>query len=272
MILPAMISSHEFGIVLALGSRPFITFPMTGNSGAGSGLFPKTRWTVIGKLRGPQDAEAAEALEAICRAYWYPLYVYGRRFGLGEADAKDAVQQLFLQMIEGNRMALADVTRGKLRTFLLTAFKNIIGQWRAKMQTAKRGGGAIMFSIDMQDAEGRYVHEVESSEVPPDRAFERKWAVELLWMARQRLQEECEGHHKANLFAQLAPALLEAERWSGFEAAAAALGMEEGAVRVALHRLRKRYRDLLLEEVAKTVEDDADVKEEVTHLLGLFAA
>ena len=213
-----------------------------------------------------------KAMEDICRAYWYPLYVYARRFGLDGMDAKDAVQELFFQMIKGNRMAMADATRGKLRTFLLTALKNIIGQRQHKMQAAKRGGGAATFSLDMQDAEGRYVQEVESPGLPPDRHFERKWAIELLRVAQERLREEYGKNGRSAVFTQLEPALMDAERWSGHEAAATALGMNEGAVKVALHRLRKRYRDLLLGEVARTVDEDSEVKGEVAYLLGLFAA
>lgn len=245
---------------------------MVKNTGSVSGLFPATRWTLIGKLLGAEGNDATKAMEDICRAYWYPLYVYARRFDLDDMDAKDAVQELFFQMIKGNRMASADAARGKLRTFLLTMLKNIIGQWHLKKQAAKRGGGAAIFSLDMQDAEGRYVQEVESPGLPPDRFFERKWAIELLRMAQVRLREDYEKNGRSAVFTQLEPALMDAERWSGHESAATALGMNEGAVKVALHRLRKRYRDLLLSEVSKTVDDDSEVKGEVTYLLGLFAA
>lgn len=237
-----------------------------------SGLFPATRWTLIGRLRGAEGDDPAKALEDICRAYWYPLYVYARRFDLGDMDAQDAVQELFYQMIKGNRMASADASRGKLRTFLLTALKNIIGQRHLKAQAAKRGGGAPTLSLDMQDAEGRYVQEAEAPGLPPDRHFERKWALELLGMAQVRLREEYEKLGRAAVFNQLEPALMEAERWNGHGAAAVALNMNEGTVKVALHRLRKRFRDLLLTEVSRTVDADSEVKGEVTYLLGLFAA
>ena len=124
----------------------------------------------------------------------------------------------------------------------------------------------------MQDAAGRYVQEVEAPGLPPDRCFERKWALELLRMAQVRLREEYETSGRAAVFNHLEPALMEAERWNGHEAAATALNMNEGAVKVALHRLRKRFRDLLLSEVSRTVDEDSEVKGEVTYLLGLFAA
>ena len=241
----------------------------------GSEVFPRTRWTLIGHLRDPGAAPlAARALDQICSAYWYPLYVYARRFGLDEVNAKDAVQDLFARLLEGNRMATADATRGRLRTFLLTALSHTIGQTREKERATKRGGSRILESLDMTDAEGRDLHEPEGREASPERNFERKWAMELLRAAQKSLCGDYVREGKAALFDALAPALLDSKEWTNHHEAAAALGMNEGAVKVALHRLRQRYREALLAEVRVTLDDEAseaEVKQEVGYLLGLFS-
>lgn len=238
---------------------------------APSGSFPTTRWSLVSRLKGPPSPEAAAALESICTAYWYPLYVYARRFGLDEPDAKDAVQDLFARFIAGNRFALAEAERGRLRTFLLTALRNEISMAREKQHRLKRGGGESVVSLDMTDAEGRYLHEPLAAAATPEEAFERKWALKLLHDAREALRAEYTAGGKAALFDLLAPAVDEGERWSGHAAAAAALQMNEGALRTTLHRLRQRYRDHLHQRVRETVEHDEDVKAEAAYLMRLFS-
>ncbi len=235
--------------------------------------FPRTRWTLIGRLREPQaSTQAARALEEICTAYWYPLYVYARRFGLNETDAKDAVQDLFERLLDGNRIATADAARGRLRTFLLTALKNSIGQTREKERAAKRGGAEGTLSLDLTDAEGRYLHEPPGRDASPERVFERKWAIELLLAARKHLRDLYVREGKGPIFEVLSPALLDSKEWQGHQRAAVVLGMNEGAVKVALTRLRQRYREALLARVSETVEDDGEVNDEVAYLLGLFGS
>lgn len=235
-----------------------------------TGSFPVTRWTLVARLQGPPSNEGAQALDAICKAYWYPLYLFARRYGLNETDAKDAVQDLFFRMIEGNRFALADADRGRMRTFLLTALKNEINMGREKQQAAKRGGKQMPLSLDMTDAEGRYLHEPEAPDATPERVFERKWALELLAAARADLRERYVKDGKEVLFAVLAPALDGEPGWCGNEAAAEKLNMNEGTLKVALHRLRQRYRDTLTQRVRDTVESDEDVKAEAAYLMSLF--
>lgn len=225
-----------------------------------SAIFPQTRWSLIGKLREPQSPETAKALDEICRVYWYPLYVYARRFGLAEPEAKDAVQELFLQMLEGNKMAQADQARGRLRTFLLACLQNVIRHGREKAAAAKRGAGYADLSIHMEDAEGRYLHDVESKDIPPDRAFERKWVLELLHLAKEHLREHYARRGKLAHFVQLEGALLDSPHWDGQSAAAAALGVSEETVKVAIHRMRKRYREMLVAEVARLSRKSATSK------------
>lgn len=241
---------------------------------ASSGIFPSTRWTLIGLIREGQSTMIAKALEEICGAYWYPLYVYARRFGLDETDAKDAVQDVFARLLTENRMASADSAKGRLRTFLLTILRNEIGQNRRKGQAEKRGSNVPKVSLDLTDAEGRYLHEPMSSDATPEGAFERKWALEVLETARRRLRESYVARGNAAMYDALSPALMEGERWSGHHEASRRLGMSEGALKVALHRMRKHFREQLLAEVRLTLDDSADeaeLKRELAHLRGLFA-
>lgn len=247
---------------------------MSDSDGAHSSIFPATRWTLIGKIRENTQTStvARQALEQICTSYWYPLYVYARRFGLNEDDARDAVQDLFAKLIEGNSMALADQTKGRLRNFLLTSLKNNIAHERERRGAVKRGGGREVLSLDMTDAEGRYLLEPASTDADPERAFERKWALELLQRTRERLRASYADDGRGAIYDHLAGALSEGDRWNGHAAAAATLGMNEGAVKVALHRLRKRFAEILRKEVAATVEKDSDVQAELGYLIRLFGS
>lgn len=235
-------------------------------------IFPTTRWTLIRHIRdgSATGLVAKRALEELCNTYWYPLYVFARRFGLNEDDAKDAVQELFARMMDGNRMGLADATRGKFRNFMLTALKNLIHNRLGYDQAEKRGGGAESVPLDLKDAEGRYLLEPESQDASPELAFERKWALELLRLTREKLRAEYIKEGKADLFDQLSPALSEGDPWQQHASVAKTLGMNEGAVKVALHRLRKRFGIALRREVAATLDDDEDLKAELNYFINLF--
>lgn len=234
-------------------------------------IFPTTRWTLIQHIRSGGSGDVARrALEELCNTYWYPLYVFARRFGLREDDAKDAVQELFARMMDGNRMALADATRGKFRNFLLTSLKNLIQNRIGRDAAEKRGGGQESVPLDLKDAEGRYVLEPESQDASPELAFERKWALELLRHTREKLRNTYAKEGKLELFDLLAPALSEGEPWQEHATVAKALGMNEGAVKVALHRLRKRFGEALRQEVAATMDDDEDLKAELNYFINLF--
>ncbi len=238
---------------------------------AARSAFPVTRWTLLSRLKGPPSEEAAQAMEDICAAYWYPLYVFARRFGLDDPDAKDAVQDVFTHLIRGNGLAQADAERGRLRNFLLTALKNQISMTKEKQKAVKRGGNVVISSLDLTDAEGRYLQEPIAPDASPERIFERKWAMELLRAARNELEASYTSTGQQPLYQHLSPALDEGERWSGSKEAAVAMGMNEPAVRTALHRLRVRYRETLLRHVRATVERDEDVKAEAAYLMQLFA-
>ena len=214
---------------------------------------------------GQSDA----ALEQLCRTYWYPLYAYVRRKGYAREDAEDLTQAFFARFLAKNYLAGLAAERGRFRAFLLASLKHfLIKEWK-KTQTVKRGGGEPALSLDWESAEQKF--QVASPEPSPDRAFDREWALALLARVIGRLQEECAAEGKGKVFEQLTMFLMAGKAESAQSEVAKMLGMEEGAVRVAVHRLRKRYRVLLREEIAQTLAEESLVEEELRALFGAFS-
>jgi len=209
------------------------------------------------------------ALEQLCRTYWFPLYAYVRRRGQAKADAEDLTQAFFARLLEKNFLAGLDAERGKFRAFLLTALKHFLANEWDKARAQKRGGGEVPLSLDWQTADTKF-QVAATNEPSPDRAFDREWALALLARVIERLQAESETEGKGKVFAQLKSFLMAGQGESAQAEVAKALGMEEGAVRVAIHRLRKRYRQLLRDEIANTLSDPAMVEEEMRALFGAF--
>jgi RNA polymerase sigma factor (sigma-70 family) len=239
-------------------------------SSAPGDIFATTHWTVVlaaGRQRSPQ---AAHALEELCRTYWFPLYAYVRRHGRSKEDAEDLTQAFFARLLEKNPLAGLDNEKGKFRAFLLASLKHFLANEYDKAQTQKRGGGGVPLSLDWQTADTQF-QIAATNEPSPDKAFDREWALALLAKVIQRLQEECAADGKAKLFEQLKAFLMAGKAESAQREVAAALGMEEGAVRVAVHRLRKHYRQLLRDEIANTLADAAMVDEEMRSLFGAFS-
>jgi RNA polymerase sigma-70 factor (ECF subfamily) len=209
------------------------------------------------------------ALEQLCKTYWFPLYAYVRRRGHAKADAEDLVQAFFARFLAKNYLADLTAERGRFRAFLLAALKNfLINDWK-HAQRQKRGGGAINWSLDWETADTKF-QVAAQGEPSPDQAFDREWALALLGQVIGRLQAECEADGKARLFEQLKVFLAAGKSDTAQSEVAQALGLEEGAVRVAVHRLRKRYRQLLRDEIAHTLSDPALVDEELRALFGAF--
>ena len=240
-----------------------------GQSSAPGDIFATTHWSVVlaaGQRRSPQ---ADHALEALCRTYWFPLYAYIRRRGHAREDAEDLTQAFFTRLLEKNFLAKLDSEKGKFRAFLLAALKHFLANEWDRSQAQKRGGGQPDLSLDWQTADTTFqvaaVHEPS-----PDRAFDREWAMALLSKVIERLQRECEAEGKARVFEQLKIFLTAGKGEVSHGAAAQRLGMEEASVRVAVHRLRKRYRALLREEISQTLSDAAMVDEEMRALFGAF--
>ena len=232
-------------------------------------IFATTHWTVVLAAGQRHTPQSDHALEQLCRTYWFPLYAYVRRRGHEKADAEDLVQAFFARFLAKNYLAGLSEERGRFRAFLLAALKNfLINEWK-HAQRQKRGGGETLLSLDWETADTKF-QVAATSEPSPDRAFDREWALALLGKVIERLQAECEAEGKGRLFEQL-KAFLSAGKGEAAQAEVArALGMEEGAVRVAVHRLRKRYRVLLRAEIAQTLSDAAMVDEEMRALFGAF--
>ena len=214
-------------------------------------------------------AQADGALEVLCQTYWFPLYAYVRRRGHAKAEAEDLVQTFFARLLEKNYLANLNSEKGKFRAFLLAALKHFLANEWDKSRAQKRGGGAVNLSLDWQTADTKF--KVAATREPsPDQAFDREWALALLAKVIERLQTECAAEGKDKLFEHLKTFLMAGGGDSAQAVVAKSLDMEEGAVRVAIHRLRKRYRTLLRDEIAHTLSDDAMVDEEMRALFGAF--
>jgi RNA polymerase sigma-70 factor (ECF subfamily) len=233
-------------------------------------IFATTHWTVVlaaGKRHTPQSDGA---LEQLCKTYWFPLYAYVRRRGHTKEDAEDSVQAFFARFLAKNYLEGLSAERGRFRAFLLASLKHfLINEWK-KSQRLKRGGGEANLSLDWETADTKF-QVAATNEPSPDKTFDREWALALLAKVIERLQKECEEDGKAKLFGQLKIFLTAGKDESSHAEAARNLGMDETAVRVAVHRLRKRYRQLLRDEIAQTLAEPADVDEEMRALFGAFA-
>jgi RNA polymerase sigma-70 factor (ECF subfamily) len=239
------------------------------HTNASGDVFATTHWTVVlaaGKRATPQSDLA---LEELCRSYWFPLYAYVRRRGHTKEDAEDLTQAFFAKLLKKNFLAGLDSEKGKFRAFLLAALKHFLANEWDKSQAQKRGGGATVLSLDWQSADTKF-QVADANEPSPDKVFDREWALALLAKVIERLQKECEAERKAKLFEQLKIFLTAGKGELSHAEAAQKLGMDETAVRVAVHRLRKRYRQLLRDEIAQTLADPGTVDEELRALFGAF--
>lgn len=228
-------------------------------------LFVTTRWSVVLAARGKSSPESAAALETLCRAYWYPLYAYVRGSGHSPHDAQDLTQEFFARLLAKDYLQAADREKGRFRTFLRVCLKRFLANEWDRQRAAKRGGGERPTSLDAAVAEQRYATELTTG-VPPDRLYERQWAMALLEQAMARLRAEYTDTARVAEFEQLKSALTAERGAIPYAELAAALNTSEGAARVAVHRLRKRYRELFRAAVADTVSEPGDVDDEVRHI------
>jgi len=226
-----------------------------------SSLFATTRWTLLEAAANPSAPQSRVALEELCRMYWQPLYAYVRRRGHGREDAEDLTQSFFADFLERRSLEGLEARKGKFRAFLLAALQHFLANAYDKQRRLKRGGDMAMVSLDWDIVESQL--QMDSN---PERAFDREWAIALLENVLERLRQEHVS--KEIFFEHMKPFLTADKEAASYAQAANALCMKEGAVRVAAHRLRKHYRALLRDEIARTLSDPAGVDEEMRALFG----
>jgi len=235
-----------------------------------SSRFATTHWSVVRAAGRPESSRCQAALETLCRAYWFPIYSYLRRRGYRRDRAEDYTQGFFARLLEKDGLRLADPARGKFRSFLLVALRHFLANEADRNRAQKRGGGRHALSIDFADAEDRYAIQ-PAEESCPESAFERSWALAILDRAMSRLQAELVDKNRGNWFEPLKAYLTAGRARTPYRQVAAELSMSENAVKVAVHRLRKRYRELLRDEIAQTVTSEAEIDEEIRDLFAALA-
>jgi RNA polymerase sigma factor (sigma-70 family) len=229
--------------------------------------FATTHWSLVLAARDRADPGARDALASLCALYWYPLYAYVRRRGRRADEAHDLTQEFFARLLAKDFLAGVDRSKGRFRSFLLAAFNHFLANERDHARAKKRGGGRAVLSLDAADAEGRYRAEPADG-LTPENLFERRWALTLLQEVMARLRADYDAKAKGRLFDRLRGFLV-GEKGAGYREVADELGLSEGAVKVAVHRLRQRYRELLHEEIGRTVATPEEIEEEIREL---FAA
>jgi RNA polymerase sigma factor (sigma-70 family) len=232
--------------------------------------FVTTHWSVVMHAVGSDSSRAHAALEKLCQSYWYPLYAYVRRRGHSPEDAEDLTQEFFARLLRRNWMAMADPSKGRFRSFLLMVLNRFLANEWDKVRAQKRGGGVRTVPLQLDTAETRYAHEPATTTTPED-VFERRWAVTLLDRVLASLHDDYCETGKAALFDALKPCLVGRGESQPYQQLAKSLGMSETAVKVAVHRLRERYRQRLKEEVAHTVASPSEVDSELRHLFRVLA-
>jgi DNA-directed RNA polymerase specialized sigma24 family protein len=232
--------------------------------------FPSTCWSRVVAARDRAKPEAQEALAQLCAAYWYPIYAFIRRKGNGSDQALDLTQDYFARMLKRDTVAAADPAKGRFRSFLLADCTRFLTDAHQHAHAAKRGGGVPPLSIDARDAEGRYLRE-PSHDRTAERLFERTWALALLQAVLAQLRREYERSDRGAAFDALKVVLTEGPKSASHAELARRLGTTPGAVQVAVHRLRRRYRDLVRHAIAATVDDTVDVEDEIRDLFAALA-
>ncbi len=234
-----------------------------------SPVFATTRWSLVLAAGDDASAHGREALEQLCRAYWFPLYAFIRRRGHDADAAQDLTQGFFARLLERNDLAGLTRDGGKFRSFLLTALNHFLANEHERASALKRGGGLATLSLDDDTAEDRYLREPSHAE-SPDRLFERQWALSLMENALWQLAGEQSSAGKAAVFAAVRPFLSREPEAGEYAALAARLNLAPGTLAVQVHRLRERYRQLVRAAVADTVDSPLEVEAEMRHLLAVL--
>ena len=235
------------------------------------GRFVTTRWSIVLAAGERATPDARDALTHLCAAYWYPIYAYVRRHGHDPDEAQDLTQSFFARLLEKHVVEDVRRERGRFRSFLLGALKHFLAnEWRRE-HAQKRGGNLSITSIDVGDGETRYAHEPAHARTP-EQVFERRWALTVLDNVLRALESETAAEGKANLFERLKCYLSGDAGAPSYAETGAMLAMSEGAVKVAVHRLRQRYKSILREQIAETVAGESEVDEEIAALFAALSA
>jgi RNA polymerase sigma-70 factor (ECF subfamily) len=230
---------------------------------AGAAQFGQTQWSVVLAAAGKRDIALAEqSLEKLCRVYWLPLYTYIRRQGESPHDAQDLTQEFFASLLEKDFLGSVDQKKGRFRSFLLASLKHFLSNQRDRARAQKRGGGQTPFSLDLSDAETSIGFQ-PADEQTPEKAFEKRWALTLLESSLARLRKEYSERGKQEIFEQLKTTLTEGRGGVAYAELASRLGMSEASVKMAVHRLRQRYREVIRAEIAETVTQESEVEDEL---------
>ncbi len=232
--------------------------------------FTTTHWSVVLAAGESDSPRAAEALEKLCRTYWLPLYAYVRRQGHSPENAQDLIQEFFAHFLKKNSVSLADRQRGRFRTFLLTSLQNFLGHQWERARAEKRGGGRVHIPLDEMSAERLYRFGSFSDEAP-DKIFAQRWALTLFQQALDRLHAEFASADKRDHFERLKPFLSAEPSEGDYARVAESLGMTNNSVAVAVLRMRRRYGELVRQEIAHTVAHPAEIDDELRHLLTLVS-
>jgi RNA polymerase sigma factor (sigma-70 family) len=232
--------------------------------------FATTHWSVVTLAGAPDSPRALEALEKLCRAYWFPLYSYVRRRGYSSHDAQDLTQGFFVRLLRMNSFSGVCQEKGKFRTFLLAALNHFLSDERDRARAEKRGGGQAIISIDENEAEERYLYGA-ALEPEPEKAFDRRWGLTVLEEALARLQKEHLASGRSEMFEHLRVYLSSEASPGDYDALAPLLGMSPNAVGVAVYRMRQRYRECIRLELAQTVASPQDLDEEMNYLFSVLS-
>jgi RNA polymerase sigma-70 factor (ECF subfamily) len=231
--------------------------------------FDTTQWSLVLRARDGSDASSEAALAGLCQRYWYPLYAFVRRSGKPPEEAKDLTQDFFCHLLEKGGLKNVDPSKGKFRSYLLASVRNLIRDDWKKQKAQKRGGDVQTFSLDDDEAEGRYQREPQDN-ATPEVLFEKQWAKELIRRTIETLKEECVTEGKP--FEELKVYLVERKGAIPFSVMAEKLGVSESALRTSVHRLRKRYGEIFRNEVAQTVTSPDEIEEEVGYVLSALGS
>lgn len=235
-------------------------------AGTRGGRFATTRWSLILAAGQGADARSAEALSHLCELYWYPVYAFIRRHSHGPDDAADLTQEFFTRVLEKNYFHDADPARGHFRGFLCASVRHFLSNQRDRAHAQRRGGHHPPISLDVESAEGRYQLEPRD-DLTPETLLDRRWALILLERVLARLRADHASAGKGDLFDHLKGFLTGDNADLRYADVASIVGTTEGAIKVAVHRLRRQYRDVLIQEIAETVSDPAEIEAEIEHLL-----